>query len=236
MRDKAAACIFLDRLRFRSRRAFLGYIRGRVQAGCLYIFSVGWQGSSRGGEDSCRRKQLLIRLSIGDCNSNLNWRSRRRRRRSLRNFVTAEYFQSRRSRWPRGESIKGKSFSFTSAVPRRFRRFLFPSLHAPLSTPSPSRRPLLLSSFRSLFPRATLRFLRNVSWLARRSFHAIIRSTGVSLLSLLSRLVGDPTLFDTARRLSGSRRRRHFFEREVDSSTRKQTSRRIFSQHKFSPE
>lgn len=76
MRDKAAACIFLDRLRFRSRRAFLGYIRGRVQAGCLYIFSVGWQGSSRGGEDSCRRKQLLIRLSIGDCNSNLNWRSR----------------------------------------------------------------------------------------------------------------------------------------------------------------
>lgn len=35
---------------------------------------------------------------------------------SLRNFVIAEVFSSPKiSRWPTGESIKGKSFSFTSA-------------------------------------------------------------------------------------------------------------------------
>lgn len=78
-----------------------------------------------------RRKQLLIRLRSAECNSNLNWRSRvarAQRRCSLRNFVTAEYFQPRRSRWLRGESIKGKSFSFTSAVARVQTFSFFPFL------------------------------------------------------------------------------------------------------------
>lgn len=138
-----------------------------------------------------RRKQLLIRLRSAECNSNLNWRSRvarAQRRCSLRNFVTAEYFQPRRSRWLRGESIKGKSFSFTSAVARvqTFSFFPFLSFAGP--------RPVF---FYISVSRSTLRFLRNVSWLARRSFHVIIRSTDVvSGFSVFSKI----TIFNEIKR------------------------------------
>lgn len=131
-----------------------------------------------------RRKQLLIRLRSAECNSNLNWRSRvarAQRRCSLRNFVTAEYFQPRRSRWLRGESIKGKSFSFTSAVARVQTFSFFPFL----SFASRRRRVFFYISV----SRSMLRFLRNVSWLARRSFHVIIRSTDViSRFSVFSKI------------------------------------------------
>lgn len=91
---------------------------------CIFGDSVSWQGPTRRFVAGRSAWQTTFNTGVErGAGSDLNWRSRVRlalsAARSLRNFVTAEYFQPRRSRRSRGESIKGKSLSFTSAVPRR---------------------------------------------------------------------------------------------------------------------